>query len=261
MKQWAHLQLPSWNCTTTPAMKVGTTICSATQTVVPWSVLPARVTYINEGAEEFEGGTGAHAAGLVGAGCPGVRARCLFSMCAHGRKQARGRNIHLDNACATVAAQYNVAQVCAVVCVLITNTYVMHACLIAADLFHAAGCCSCGLCAGKRFAVGMCSLEGHQLAGEERFAVDMLPDGSVWYVGTWPVQQGIICISARFSIASAEHGGAVIQLVSAQSAHLRLPCAGTASIMSIMCLMEWLAQLPAHLIESPFLLLPFDVQV
>jgi uncharacterized protein (UPF0548 family) len=37
-----------------------------------------------------------------------------------------------------------------------------------------------GVSAGKRFAVGMCSLEGHQLAGEERFAVDMLPDGSVW---------------------------------------------------------------------------------
>lgn len=91
VKQWAHLQLPSWNCTTTPAMKVGTTICSATQTVVPWSVLPARVTYMNEGAANFEEGT------------------------------------------------------------------------------------------GKRFAVGMCSLEGHQLAGEERFAVDMLPDGSVWY--------------------------------------------------------------------------------
>lgn len=36
--------------------------------------------------------------------------------------------------------------------------------------------------AGKRFSVGMCSLEGHQLAGEERFAVDMLPDGSVWWV-------------------------------------------------------------------------------
>lgn len=39
-------------------------------------------------------------------------------------------------------------------------------------------------CAGKRFAVGMCSLQGHQLAGEERFAVDMLPDGSVWWVPT-----------------------------------------------------------------------------
>jgi hypothetical protein len=36
------------------------------------------------------------------------------------------------------------------------------------------------LFAGKRFAVGMCSLEGHQLAGEERFQVEMLPDGSVW---------------------------------------------------------------------------------
>jgi hypothetical protein len=35
---------------------------------------------------------------------------------------------------------------------------------------------------GKRFAVGMCSLEGHQLAGEERFQVEMLPDGSVWWV-------------------------------------------------------------------------------
>jgi uncharacterized protein (UPF0548 family) len=91
VKQWTHLQLPSWNCTTAPAMKVGTTICSATQTVVPWSVLPARVTYMKEGSEKFEGGT------------------------------------------------------------------------------------------GKRFAVGMCSLEGHQLAGEERFVVDMLPDGSVWY--------------------------------------------------------------------------------
>lgn len=43
-------------------MKVGTTICSATQTVVPWSVLPARVTYMKEGAAKFEGGTGVCAA-------------------------------------------------------------------------------------------------------------------------------------------------------------------------------------------------------
>jgi hypothetical protein len=39
-------------------MKVGATICSATQTVVPWSVLPARVTYMNEGAEKFDDGPG-----------------------------------------------------------------------------------------------------------------------------------------------------------------------------------------------------------
>lgn len=32
-----------WNCTTQPAMKNGAVICSATQTVVPWSVLPAQV--------------------------------------------------------------------------------------------------------------------------------------------------------------------------------------------------------------------------
>jgi hypothetical protein len=34
--------------------------------------------------------------------------------------------------------------------------------------------------AGKRFALGMCSLDGHQLAGEERFAVELHADGSVW---------------------------------------------------------------------------------
>eukprot|EP00882_Tetradesmus_deserticola_P001654 GHRQ01001781.1.p1 GENE.GHRQ01001781.1~~GHRQ01001781.1.p1 ORF type:complete len:256 (+),score=63.08 GHRQ01001781.1:64-831(+) len=90
VQSWAHLQL-GWNCTTNPAMKVGATICSATQTVVPWSVLPARVTYMNEGSEQFEDGP------------------------------------------------------------------------------------------GQRFALGMCSLSGHQLAGEERFAVDMHADGSVWY--------------------------------------------------------------------------------
>eukprot|EP00882_Tetradesmus_deserticola_P003104 GHRQ01003294.1.p1 GENE.GHRQ01003294.1~~GHRQ01003294.1.p1 ORF type:complete len:214 (+),score=38.96 GHRQ01003294.1:64-705(+) len=89
VQSWAHLQL-GWNCTTNPAMKVGATICSATQTVVPWSVLPARVTYMNEGSEQFEDGP------------------------------------------------------------------------------------------GQRFALGMCSLSGHQLAGEERFAVDMHADGSVW---------------------------------------------------------------------------------
>ncbi|WIA39695.1 hypothetical protein OEZ86_005758 [Tetradesmus obliquus] len=90
VKNWAHLQL-GWNCTTNPAMKVGATICSATQTVVPWSVLPARVTYMNEGSEQFDNGP------------------------------------------------------------------------------------------GKRFALGMCSLDGHQLAGEERFAVELHADGSVWY--------------------------------------------------------------------------------
>lgn len=34
--------------------------------------------------------------------------------------------------------------------------------------------------AGKRFAVGMCSLAGHQLAGEERFQLELHADGSVW---------------------------------------------------------------------------------
>ena len=34
--------------------------------------------------------------------------------------------------------------------------------------------------AGKRFAVGLSSLTGHQLAGEERFQVEMHADGSVW---------------------------------------------------------------------------------
>jgi hypothetical protein len=65
IKQWAHLQL-GWNMTTTPSMKVGTTICSATQTVVPWSVLPARVTYMNEGAASFDGGKGETGLAKVG---------------------------------------------------------------------------------------------------------------------------------------------------------------------------------------------------
>jgi hypothetical protein len=33
---------------------------------------------------------------------------------------------------------------------------------------------------GKRFAVGLASLSGHLLAGEERFAVELQGDGSVW---------------------------------------------------------------------------------
>lgn len=43
-------------------------------------------------------------------------------------------------------------------------------------------CIACVLlcAAGKRFALGMCSLDGHQLAGEERFAVELHADGSVW---------------------------------------------------------------------------------
>lgn len=91
VKSWQHLQL-GWNCTTTPAMRNGATICSATQTVVPWSVLPAQVVYCNESAAEFG---------------PGNK--------------------------------------------------------------------------GRRFAVGLCSLNGHQLAGEERFQVELHADGSVWY--------------------------------------------------------------------------------
>jgi hypothetical protein len=58
VKLWAHLQL-GWNMTTTPAMAVGATICGATQTVLPWSVLPARVSYLDEGPVSCEGGTGA----------------------------------------------------------------------------------------------------------------------------------------------------------------------------------------------------------
>ncbi|EFN59596.1 hypothetical protein CHLNCDRAFT_132985 [Chlorella variabilis] len=91
IKSWQHLQL-GWNCTTTPALKPGVTICSATQTVVPWSVLPAQVVYCKEESAEFG---------------PGDK--------------------------------------------------------------------------GMRFSVGMSSLTGHQLAGEERFQVELHADGSVWY--------------------------------------------------------------------------------
>jgi hypothetical protein len=34
--------------------------------------------------------------------------------------------------------------------------------------------------AGQRFALGLSSLNGHQLAGEERFSVELHEDGSVW---------------------------------------------------------------------------------
>lgn len=34
-------------------MAPGATICSATQTVVPWSVLPAQVIYCEEAAADF----------------------------------------------------------------------------------------------------------------------------------------------------------------------------------------------------------------
>ncbi|KAI3429326.1 hypothetical protein D9Q98_005421 [Chlorella vulgaris] len=91
IKDWEHLQL-GWNVTTKPAVKAGVTICSATQTVVPWSVLPAQVVYCKEESADFG---------------PGDK--------------------------------------------------------------------------GKRFAVGMHSLTGHQLAGEERFQVELHQDGSVWY--------------------------------------------------------------------------------
>lgn len=39
--------------TTKPAVKAGVTICSATQTVVPWSVLPAQVVYCKEESADF----------------------------------------------------------------------------------------------------------------------------------------------------------------------------------------------------------------
>ncbi|PSC68732.1 hypothetical protein C2E20_7698 [Micractinium conductrix] len=91
IKAWQHLQL-GWNCTTGPAQRPGVVICSATQTVVPWSVLPAQVTYSTEGAADF------------------------------GPKDK-----------------------------------------------------------GRRFALGLSSLHGHQLAGEERFSVELHADGSVFY--------------------------------------------------------------------------------
>lgn len=91
VKSWQHIQL-GWNITTAPTQKVGTVIASAAQTVVPWSVFPAQVTYSSEGAAQFG---------------PGDK--------------------------------------------------------------------------GRRFALGLCSLNGHQLAGEERFAVELHADGAVWY--------------------------------------------------------------------------------
>ena len=88
IKQWGHLQL-GWNLTTMPAMKVGATICSATQTVVPWSVLPARVTYMNEGAAEFDGGKGVReAAGLCRAAVRTGRAQAADQVL--GVDQGRG---------------------------------------------------------------------------------------------------------------------------------------------------------------------------
>lgn len=34
--------------------------------------------------------------------------------------------------------------------------------------------------AGRIFSLGLCSLSGHQLAGEERFQLELHADGSVW---------------------------------------------------------------------------------
>ncbi|KIY99763.1 hypothetical protein MNEG_8198 [Monoraphidium neglectum] len=91
IQKWEQLQL-GWNFTTKPAVKTGTKICSATQTVIPWTVLPAQVVYSQDEAADFGGGD-----------------------------------------------------------------------------------------KGRRFAVGLASLSGHLLAGEERFAVELHSDGSVWY--------------------------------------------------------------------------------
>lgn len=91
VKAWEQLQL-GWNFTTKPAVSPGSKICSATQTVVPWSVLPAQVVYARDEAVDFGGGD-----------------------------------------------------------------------------------------KGRRFTVGLASLSGHLLAGEERFAVEYRSDGSVWY--------------------------------------------------------------------------------
>lgn len=86
----------------------------------------------------------------------------------------------------------------------------IHTCCVAC--VPAAAAASVCLRPGKRFSVGMCSLEGHQLAGEERFAVDMLPDGSVWWVGAgWGVlalvqQAGVlystVCTPLRLTACS-----------------------------------------------------------
>lgn len=161
IKQWAHLQL-GWNMTTTPSMKVGTTICSATQTVVPWSVLPARVTYMNEGAATFDGGKGEHQPFCAvprwrcDYHCCGTNATELGMNCCFPQRQA----LFQFGMCSRKGHQ-------PVVSVLPQQQ-------------RYCPCHRCCFPAGKRFSVGMCSLEGHQLAGEERFAVEMLPDGSVW---------------------------------------------------------------------------------
>ncbi|KAI8471612.1 MAG: hypothetical protein J3K34DRAFT_520428 [Monoraphidium minutum] len=91
IKAWEQVQL-GWNFTTKPPVKEGAKLCSATQTVVPWSVLPAQVVYSGDEAADFGGGD-----------------------------------------------------------------------------------------KGRRFAVGLASLSGHLLAGEERFSVELHADGSVWY--------------------------------------------------------------------------------
>ena len=47
LKRFDQLQL-GWNFTTRPAASAGAALCSATQTFVPWFVLPAQVQYANE---------------------------------------------------------------------------------------------------------------------------------------------------------------------------------------------------------------------
>ena len=125
-----------WNCTTAPSQKAGATLCSATQTVVPWSVLPAQVTYCSEGAAQFGPG---NKGGLGGSWIAG-------SWIESSKQRAE---LH-----------FAFGPPCLPACV------------------HPASPGS--VLAGKRFAVGLSSLTGHQLAGEERFQVEMHADGSVW---------------------------------------------------------------------------------
>jgi len=134
----------------------------ATQTVIPWSILPAQVVYQrDESAAVFpDGDKGEHERQGVGVG--GERGR------------GGGSSAVLVFASSTNSKQQSSR--------LLPSLALLRTHILSLALYPPPSHPSPARNdQGRRFAVGLASLGGHLLAGEERFAVELHSDGSVWY--------------------------------------------------------------------------------
>jgi uncharacterized protein (UPF0548 family) len=154
LKGWKHFQLP-WASTNEPAVQENNDVVVTAKSLFLWSCNPLRISFVAEGSQRLRQAGGKEIKGRVQVllgGQPEFAAYCTTP------KYAVTQPCRPDALCACPCALWRLPR-----------------------WLHAQRHRVC--LAGHRLAFAHATLKGHQISGEERFAVEWHPhDDSVWCV-------------------------------------------------------------------------------